>query len=408
MATWFEPLVPLEVNRTAARVGCPNRFYQAWLEEHYQDPLKQALAAAGVAAAEVELEIMAAWPPRISAGANPILTLDPDLTFESFVVGSGNQLAYEAARAVADEPGVLYSPLVIAGDIGEGKTHLLHAIGHAVLRKHPELRLRQLSASRLFELLVDAVQRDETTGFRQELRSTDILLMDDLHTLVGREGTQEEFFHSFNALHTAGKQLVFASREPPSSLVGIPDRIRSRLSWGLVVRLEPGDKQFRFDLARQTAERLGWPVPSELLKSFVTSLEVNNRELVGLLHRAAGICKLTGDDPEPVLTSILKEREDRARRVGLDDILRATSERTGLRLQDLRGPRRSHPLTRARQLVSFLAHEYTKFSFPAIGRALGGRDHTTILYSVRKARERLSEEPDFAETMRILRRDLAL
>jgi chromosomal replication initiator protein len=389
-------------------VGCPNRFYQTWISEHYRDPLTAALSAAGAGGASLELELLSVWPRKGSSTSEPPIALDPALTFDTFVTGPANRLAYEAARAVADQPGTLYNPLLIAGDVGEGKTHLLHAIGHAILLQHPHLSVRQVSANRLFELLVEAVQRDETASFRQDLRSADVLLMDNVHTLVGREGTQEEFFHAFNALHTAGRQLVFTSREAPASLAGIPDRIRSRLSWGLVVQLEPGDRGFRLALAEQYAAQVGWSVPREALGAFVAPLEVSNRELVGFLHRAVGICRLTDDKPETVFSSILAERQGRAQEVRLDDIIRAVSRRLGFRMRDLRGPRRAHPLTRARQVISLIAHEYADFSLPAIGRSLGRRDHTTILYSVRKARERMGREPDFSSAVRLLRRDLSL
>ena len=407
--TWFTPLVPLELTNVRARIGCPNRFYQTWLAEHYRSSLKEALAVAGLAVQRIEFELLVDRPPPGDAEPLPtVLELDPDSTFTRFVVGPGNKLAYEAAQAVVREPGGRYNPLLICGEVGSGKTHLLHAIGHALLTQQPHLRIRQLSAARLFELLVDAIERNRTAEFRSELRSADVLLMDDVHTLAGREGAQEEFFHSFNALYTAGKQLVATSRVPPSALHGVAERIRSRLAWGLVVELEPGDWAFRLDLAQAATEWLQWPLPLELLRNFVQPLEVSNRELLGLLLRAAATSKLTGEKPETILSQMLTEKQARSRSISIEEVIQAASQRLGLSPREVRGPRRAHALSRARQLVAYVAHRSAGFSLPTIGQALGGRDHTTILYSVRKAETLLSQDPEFARTLRALRRELNL
>jgi len=406
--TWLRPLRPLALTPALARLGCPNRFYQAWLEDHYRDLIKAALASAGLTVEDVTFAVVPTPPKEQPADWAPALELDPTLTFDRFVVAGGNQLACEAARAVAREPGRKYNPLVICGEVGEGKTHLLHAIGHELLHLHPELRVLQLSASALFEGLIGAVQEGQAGEFRKGLRETNALLMDDIHTLVGREGTQEEFFHFFNALHTAGKQLVFTSRELPASLEGIAERLRSRLSWGLVVQLESGDASFRLALAQRVAERLLWSVPSPLLRDFVEPLEVSNRELIGLLIRAASIAKLSGDDAAATLEALAKERKTERRSVAVAEIVEAVSRRLGLSPRDVRSPRRAQPLARARHLIAYLAHDHAGFSLPALGQALGKRDHTTVLHSVRKARELVSEDDAFAHLARTLRRELGL
>jgi chromosomal replication initiator protein len=406
--TWLRPLRPLALTPAVARLSCPNRFYQAWLEEHYRGLIKEALASAGLVVEEVGFVVVPTPPDEERADSAPALELDTTLTFDRFVVGPGNSLAYEAARAVAQEPGRRYNPLVFCGEVGDGKTHLLHATGHELLRLHPELRVLQLSASALFEGLVGAVEEGDAVEFRRGLRETDVLLMDDIHTLVGREGTQEEFFHFFNALHTAGKQLLFTSRVLPAALQGIAERLRSRLSWGLVVQLEPGDVSFRLALAERTAERLLWSVPPALLRDFVEPLEVSNRELMGLLIRAAGICRLSGDDPADVLHALADDRRTHRRSLPLTAIVESVSRRLGLSTRDVRSPRRAQPLARARHLIAYLAHEYAGFSLPALGQALGNRDHTTVLHSVRKARELLARDPSFAQLVRSVRRELDL
>ena len=406
--TWLSPLVPLRLGGRTARLGCPNRFYQGWLQERYRELITEALADSGLRVEAVEFEVVAAPPGSEDTPSLPALELDRTLTFENFVVGDANRLAYQAARSVVDAPGRGYNPLVICGEVGEGKTHLLHAVGHALLERRPELRVLQLPASRLFERLVEAVQEGRTAELRRELRSTDVLLMDDIHTLTGRPGTQEEFFHSFNALHTAGKQLVLTSRMAPSMLPGLTERIRSRLSWGLVVQLEPGGAGFRLRLAQRSAERLRWPVPAGLLAEFVRPLEVSNRELIGLLLRAAAVCKLTGDSPEAALAEALRSRRGHGPRASLEDICRAACRRLGLSAKEVRGPRRARPLAQARHLIAYLAHNHADFSLPTIGRALGGRDHTTILHGVRKAASLLAEDPSFAQVLRELRRELDL
>ncbi len=406
--TWLAPILPLKLSAPVVQLGCPNRFYQTWLEERYGQLIKDALTCSGLAVEEVRFEVVPSRPGAEAAEPAPILELNREYTFETFVVADGNRLAYEAAHCVAEEPGRRYNPLVICGHVGEGKTHLLHAVGHALLEGHPELRVLQLTASGLFERLVRAVRENRATELRKELRATDVLLMDDVHTLAGREGTQEEFFHYFNALHTAGKQLVLTSRALPAALAGVAERIRSRLAWGLVVELEPGDGAFRLHLAQEVAQRLHWPVPADLLEEFVEPLEVNNRELIGLLLRAAATCKLTGDEPRAVLSDIGRQRRTQAPPATIERVIRTVSQRLGLSIRELRGPRRARPLAHARHLVAYLAHEYANFSLPAIGRALGGRDHTTILHSVRKAASLLREDRNFAELVRAIRRELSL
>ncbi len=406
--TWLLSLVPLRLSGSVARFGCPNRFHQTWLEEHYGRPIQEALNSSGLVVEEVRFEVVAAAPGAQEAQPRAVLELNREYTFETFVVGEGNRLAYEAARTVAEEPGRRYNPLVICSEVGEGKTHLLHAVGHALLQGHPELQILQLTASGLFEQLVQALQEDRAGELRKELRATDVLLMDDIHTLVGREGTQEEFFHYFNALHTASKQLVLTSRALPKALEGLAERIRSRLAWGLVAQLEPGDEAFRLDLAQRVTRRLRWSVPAALLREFVEPLEVSNRELTGLLLRAAATSKLTGESPKTVLREIGRSRRRHALAVTVDDSVGAVSRRLGLSMGEGRGPRRARPLTQARHLIAYLAHEYAGFSLPVIGRALGGRDHTTILHSVRKATSLLSEDPGLAQLARTVRRELGL
>jgi len=406
--TWLLSLSPLKLSGPVARFSCPNRFHQAWLQQHYGQPIQQALNSSGLTVEEVQFEVVAVAPGSAEAQPRAVLELNREYTLDSFVVGEGNRLAYEAARAVAREPGRRYSPLRICSEVGEGKTHLLHGIGHALLEGHPELRILQLTASGLFEQLVQALQEDRPGELRQELRAADVLLMDDIHTLVGREATQEEFFHYFNALHTAGKQLVLTSRALPKALEGLAERIRSRLAWGLVVQLEPGDEDFRVALAQRVTERLCWPVPAELLREFVAPLEVSNRELTGLLLRAAATSKLTGETPRAVLCDIGRSRRSHASAVTVEAIVRAVSRRLGLSTVEVRGPRRARPLAQARHLIAYLAHEYAEFSLPVIGRALGGRDHTTILHSVRKASALMSEDPALAQLARTVRRGLGL
>ena len=406
--TWLAPILPLKLSAPVVQLGCPNRFYQTWLEQRYGQLIKDALARSGLAVEQVRFEVVPTRPGAEAGEPAPILELNSDYTFDTFVVADCNRLAYEAAQAVAQEPGRRYNPLLICGHIGEGKTHLLHAVGHALLDGHPELRVLQLTASGLFERLVRAVRENRATELHNELRTTDVLLMDDIHTLTGREGTQEEFFHYFNALHTAGKQLVLTSRTLPAALAGVAERIRSRLAWGLVVELEPGDGAFRLRLAEEVARRLHWPVPPALLEEFVKPLEVNTRELIGLLLRAAATSKLTGDEPGAVLADIVRRRRTQAPPVTLERVMQTVAQRLGLSVRELRGPRRARPLAYARHLVAYLAHEYANFSLPAIGRALGGRDHTTILHSVRKASSLLLEDRDFADLVRAVRRELDL
>ena len=321
-------------------------------------------------------------------------TIHPLYTFESFVPGTSNRFAHAAALAVAETPGRSYNPLYIHGGAGLGKTHLLQAIVHYIRSTYPNYTARYVSSETFLNEFVEAIRTSTTSTFKRRYRDIDVLLIDDIQFMEGKEGLQEEFFHTFNSLHGAGRQVILASDRPPRNIATLEDRLRSRFEWGLITDIQPPDVETRLAILRKKTEAARSDVPNEVLE-FIAELITNNiRELEGALIRVSAYASLT-DEPitvdlaERVLKDIIHSNQSRP--ITSDVIINATSEMFGYDLDELKGKRRHRSLVQARQISMYVVRELTDLSYPAIARQFGGRDHTTVMHAVEKVGNQMAE-----------------
>jgi len=331
--------------------------------------------------------------------------LNPDYTFASFVVGPSNRLAQAASEAVAEAPSTAYNPLFIHGGVGLGKTHLLHAIGHIAYRQG--MQVLYVSSETFTNDLIEAIRTHTNEQFREKYRNADVLLVDDIQFIAGKESTQEEFFHTFNALRDKGRQIVMTSDRTPKAMVTLEERLRSRFEWGLIVDIQSPDYETRMAILQSKAERLGVAVPNELLSYIATNIESNIRELEGALNRVLAMTRLTGLPltkavAEKALIDLLPNRPE----IAADDILRAVAGFYGISRDDLRSSNRSQRIAQPRQIAMYLLREETDASLPQIGAELGGRDHTTVLYGCERVRARLEHDDQLKRELMSLRGQL--
>ncbi|WP_296137361.1 chromosomal replication initiator protein DnaA [uncultured Tessaracoccus sp.] len=348
------------------------------------------------AAAEVDEETAAQMPEPILArpAPNQDLRLNPRYTFESFVAGSSNRFAHAAAAAVAETPGKSYNPLLIYGASGLGKTHLLHAIGHYVRSYYENLRVKYVSTEELTNDFINAISSNRTAEFRSSYRDVDILLIDDIQFLAQKIQTQEEFFHTFNTLHNAQKQIVMTSDRPPKLLEALEPRLRSRFEWGLMTDIQPPDLETRIAILRKKVASQRLTAGTQVLERIAARITTNIRELEGALTRIAALASLnqqeiTLDLATEVLDDLMPEGEVR---VDAQSIIAATSEYFGITVDDLTGPSRVATIAMPRHIAIYLCRELTDLSLPKIGAKFGGRDHSTVLNSVRRVTDRISED----------------
>jgi chromosomal replication initiator protein len=339
------------------------------------------LAASDDPAADLPL------PPPRPADERPAQTLNPRYTFEAFVTGASNRFAQAAALAVAETPARSYNPLFIYGVAGLGKTHLLHAIGHYVQQNYPAYKVRYVSTEAFLNDYVEGIRTNNMTAFKRKYREIDVLLVDDIQFLEGKEGLQEEFFHTFNQLHGANRQIVLSSDRPPRAIATLEDRLRSRFEWGLTTDIQPPDLETRLAILRKKAEREPTTIPDDVLEFIATHVRNNIRELEGALIRVSAFASLnrqplSADLAAEVLGDILTDNAPKA--ITAKTILEATSSMFGFSVEELQGKSRRRPLVTARQVGMYVCRELTDLSYPAIAREYGGRDHTTVIHAVEK------------------------
>ena len=410
---WFSTTRALALEGDVLEVGVPNEFTRAWIEGHFAELVRRAATAAdpGVSvrflvadggaapspARGAESERGAA-KPNAKAGKRrnePAEPLRSKYTFGSFVIGSSNRFAHAAALAVAEAPGQAYNPLVIYGDTGLGKTHLLQAIAHYVLMHAPGMRARYTTCEAFTNEFIAAIKDKRVDAFKRRYREEfDVLLIDDIHFLAGKDGIQEEFFHTFNTLHASGRQLVLTSDRAPREIPDLADRLRSRFEWGLLVDVQPPDIETRIAILhkRVAADRVRIDDP-ELLAAIARRVPTNIRELEGALTRVLAYASLTGRPASAALVrETLRDLPDADTPVSVATIKQVVSEAFGIPVLELESPKRSQVVVAPRQLAMYLCRELTDATLPAIGREFGGRDHTTVLYAVQKISNRLHHD----------------
>ncbi len=322
--------------------------------------------------------------------------LNPRYTFETFVVGSGNQFAHAAAQAVAASPSKAYNPLFLYGGVGMGKTHLMQAIGHEVKKRQPQASICYLSSEKFTNEMINSLRYDKMTSFREKFRNVDVLLVDDIQFLVHKERTQEEFFHTFNALHEASKQIVIASDRPPKELAEIEDRLRSRFEWGLIADIQPPDLETKVAILQKKAESERTPLPTDVALYIASNIRSNVRELEGALIRLLAYASLTGANINLMTAQqVLKNFIDaQTRKVSIENIQRTVAEQFGMRVVEIKAKNNSRAIVFPRQIAMYLSKHLTDHSLPEIGRQFGGKHHTTVLHSVEKIGEQRKGDKD--------------
>ncbi|MEU3773034.1 chromosomal replication initiator protein DnaA [Streptomyces sp. NPDC032472] len=368
--------------------------YESQYDQSYDQPYEQSPATRPAPGRP-------APPPAPSGGSTsgplePTARLNPKYLFDTFVIGASNRFAHAAAVAVAEAPAKAYNPLFIYGESGLGKTHLLHAIGHYARSLYPGTRVRYVSSEEFTNEFINSIRDGKGDAFRKRYREMDILLVDDIQFLASKESTQEEFFHTFNTLHNANKQIVLSSDRPPKQLVTLEDRLRNRFEWGLITDVQPPELETRIAILRKKAVQEQLNAPPEVLEFIASRISRNIRELEGALIRVTAFASLNRQPvdlglTEDVLKNLIPGGEDSAPEITASDIMAATADYFGLTVDDLCGSSRSRVLVTARQIAMYLCRELTDLSLPKIGAQFGGRDHTTVMHADRKIRALMAE-----------------
>ncbi|MGY4719047.1 chromosomal replication initiator protein DnaA [Naumannella cuiyingiana] len=414
---WLRRSQPLTLHESTAVVAVANDFTRDRIEtrmrqtleqalgQHFGQPIRLALtvdptladlpADDPAEATEHDPEPIAPLPPpATSNGAGIDSRLNPKYSFENFVIGASNRFAHAAAVAVAETPGKAYNPLMIYGDSGLGKTHLLHALGHYVRNYYDRARVRYVSTEELTNDFINAIQNNRQAEFRRRYRDVDVLLIDDIQFLESKIQTQEEFFHTFNTLHNAQKQIVMTSDRPPKLLEALEPRLRSRFEWGLITDVQAPDLETRIAILRKKAAQERLTAGPDVLEFIATRIQTNIRELEGALVRVTAYASLQREDvdltlAEQVLKDLIPEGDEAE--ITASTIIAQTAGYFGISIDDLTGQSRTHALVSARQIAMYLCRELTELSLPKIGQQFGGRDHTTVMHSERKIRTQMAE-----------------
>jgi len=350
----------------------------------------------GAAAAPARVNVAGAGASQARFDWDTAAQLNPKYTFDAFVIGSGNQFAHAAARAVAERPSKAYNPLFLYGGVGMGKTHLMQAIGQDVKKRTPEASICYVSSEKFTNEMINSLLYDKMTSFRDKFRGVDVLLIDDIQFLAQKERTQEEFFHTFNALHESMKQIVIASDRPPKELAEIEDRLRSRFEWGLIADIQPPDLETKVAILQKKSETERVPLPTDLALYIASNVRTNVRELEGALIRLIAYCSLTGAEVTlSTAQQVLKNFIDsQARKISIEAIQKAVAEQFGLRVPEIKAKNNSRSIVVPRQIAMYLAKQMTEASLPEIGRQFGGKHHTTVMHSIGKIDEQRRADKD--------------
>jgi len=428
---WLRPLGVAAIEGNRVKLRAPSLFMKEWFENHYRAAVVDEIYNRTSERYEIEVNVDPATsdpcvPNDESSGFGTLAATRPEpplpelpvpaglsrrYQFQTFIKGSSNELAASAAFAVAEDPGRRFNPLLLYGGVGLGKTHLLHAVGHALHARQPRLRIVYLSAERFMNEFITAVRYNQFAEFRRRYREDcDALLIDDIQFIAGRDRTMDEFFHVFNALYEAGKQIMITSDQMPTNMQGMEERITSRLNWGLVADVKAPDLETRVAILRQKAEAENIAIPKDVTVCLASLVRSNVRELEGALIRVATFASLKNlPITETFVREVIGESADRDRAllpVTVETVQKIVANRFGVRIADLKGPRRHKGISRPRMIAMFLARELTTCSFPEIGLRFGGKDHSTVINACRRISAISAQDPEVRATLEGLRAEL--
>jgi chromosomal replication initiator protein len=423
---WFAPLRACAIDGNNVTLEVANEFSGVWLKDNYLSLLQDAFAVAAGRQLLVKFKIASGNAPAPATAApvpaktktpepaherqtNSELHFNPKNTFESFVVGNNNNFAYAAALAVAQAPGKSYNPLFLYGGVGLGKTHLLHAIGQHVSGNKKAARVAYLSSEKFTNEYIDGIQNNQLAKFRKKYRQTDVLLIDDIQFLAGKERIQEEFFHTFNALHESHKQIVLTCDRPASEIQGLEHRLVSRFEWGLVTDLQPPDVEMRLAILQKKAQIMGVTLSDEIMNFLANRIRTNVRRLEGALIRVASYASLTGKKLSiEVVEGLLREvlHEEGRFSINIEVIQKKVAEHFDIRLADMTSKRRPENIAFPRQIAMYLSRQMTESSLNTIGEAYGGRDHGTVLHACRLVKDRMEVDANVRQIVHYLEKQL--
>ncbi|MDP4084679.1 MAG: chromosomal replication initiator protein DnaA [Bacillota bacterium] len=418
--TWLKSTQAHSLQGNLLVITAPNEFARDWLEERYSGLIagilyditgEELTAKFIIPQNQSEKEDSIPLPPKKAKKDDEQIEfqqniLIPKYTFDTFVIGSGNRFAHAASLAVAEAPAKAYNPLFIYGGVGLGKTHLMHAIGHYVLDHNPQAKVVYLSSEKFTNEFINSIRDNKAENFRNKYRNVDVLLIDDIQFLAGKESTQEEFFHTFNSLHEESKQIVISSDRPPREIPTLEDRLRSRFEWGLITDITPPDLETRIAILRKKAKADGLDIPNEVMLYIANQIDSNIRELEGALIRVVAYSSLINKDINADLAAeALKDiiPGSKPKIITIHDIQKAVGEQFSIKLEDFKAKKRTRSLAFPRQIAMYLSRELTDNSLPKIGEEFGGRDHTTVIHAHEKISKLLQTDSQLQKQIKELR-----
>ncbi|GFO67563.1 chromosomal replication initiator protein DnaA [Geomonas limicola] len=424
-STWIEPLKFLGNTDEAIILEVPSSFFQKYVIEKYLGMIREAISAVSPKTYQIEFQIVEPKPePAAEPEMKPakeekkekekdkksefIPNLNPKYTFESFVCGASNQFAYAASQAVANKPATNYNPLFIYGGVGLGKTHLVNAIGNQILAKNPKAKICYYSSEKFMNEMINSLRYKKMDEFRNKFRKMDLLLIDDIQFMAGKEATQEEFFHTFNALYESHKQIVVTSDKFPKDIPGLEERLRSRFEWGLIADIQPPNVETKVAILKKKSDQHQVNLPDDVALFLAEGATSNIRELEGMLIRLEAFASLTGNEitlsmAREVMKDIIVEK---TKEISVEMIQKQVAEHFRIKVSELKSDKRIKTLVVPRQIAIYICRELTKSSFPEIGEKFGGKDHSTIIHSVRKIEKQLASDPDLKATVEDIKKKL--
>ena len=424
--TWIKSCEPISLTDNTIKISVPNSFTQDILEKRYKDLIANSIKSICSKLYNIQFlisseiqneEDTSTKAPDITKNDKTIIvndemstTLNPKYTFDSFVIGNSNRFAHAASLAVAEAPAKAYNPLFIYGGVGLGKTHLMHAIGHYMIQNNPNIKVEYVSSEKFTNELINAIKHDKNEEFRNKYRKVDVLLIDDIQFIAGKEGTQEEFFHTFNALHDADKQIILSSDRPPKEIPTLEDRLRSRFEWGLIADIQVPDFETRMAILKKKADVEKLNVTNDVMVYIATKIKSNIRELEGALIRIVAYSSLTNreitvDLASEALKDIISKKQ--GKHITINLIQDVVASYFNLRVDDLKSQRRTRNIAYPRQIAMYLSRKLTDMSLPKIGEEFGGRDHTTVIHAYEKISENLNTDETLQNTIESITKKLS-
>ncbi|WP_018249403.1 chromosomal replication initiator protein DnaA [Orenia marismortui] len=426
--TWFKPTEILAIQNNTIIIEVPNEFAKDWLKTKYSNLIKETLLKITNKSHQVKFVIPEMEEEEIflekeelenkkteKADEEEVIessVLNPKYTFDTFVIGNSNRFAHAASLAVAEAPAKAYNPFFIYGDVGLGKTHLMHAIGHYILKHNSNMKVMYLTSEEFTNRLINSIRYDKTIEFRNQYRNIDILLIDDIQFLAGKERTQEEFFHTFNALHDANKQIIISSDRPPKEIPTLEERLRSRFEWGLITDIQEPDLETRIAILKKKATLEDLEVPNDVIVYIANKIESNIRELEGALIRVVAYSSLTNEHitvnlAQEALKGIVANNQDNIpKEITVNLIKKIVSQHYGINMTDMDSKKRTRAIAFPRQVAMYISRELTDLSLPQIGNRFGGRDHSTILHGYDKIKNIILEDKKLKKTIDTLVEDI--